>query len=577
MLVSNEKLGSLLVKSELVTQADWDAVVKNALRRRRSVEDVLVERGMISLQFLYELIAEELKVSLVDFKRVVIDKAVFGGTSEEVVTKYEAIPFKKEDKKTIAVAFVNPTDKEAVAAMERELKGKITPYLTTKKSFIFGLRAFQRDLSGELDEILAPFQVTSTKSDKKTPAQVEYPIVKIVDTILAYAVMLNASDVHFEPLADALLIRMRIDGLLHDKLELPKDVMEAVVARVKILAHAKIDEHLAPQDGRFVFLADDEDVFVRVSIIPTFFGEKVVMRILNEHEQRFNLEESGLNAYNLEIVGREIQRSHGLILVVGPTGSGKTTTLYTLLNMLNTEEVNICTIEDPIEYGIARINQTQVNVQSGYTFASGLRALLRKYPVVILVGEVRDEATAETAIHSSLTGHLVLSTLHTDNTVSVVSRLVDMNIKPCVLASTLNMIIAQRLVRRICIDCIESYQLDKSQVASLVDDYDLDVVFLNAKKRGIISTSVKTMQQLTFYRGKGCGRCAGTGYAGRTGFYEVLALNEILRTAIVSGMNIDELERVAIEQGMRTLVDDGWEKVLTGATSLEELFAIING
>jgi len=575
MLITHEKLGALLTKAGLLTPDEWSSAIENAQRRRRAVEDVLVERGVISMQFLYELIADQLKMPLVDFKRTAIDPKLYQLLPEDIIAQYQALPFARTEKKQIAVAFVDPGNTEAVAAVEKALKTKITPYLTTKKSFMAGMRGFQHDLAGELEQILAPLKVAA--GQVKKGVGIEYPIVKIVDTILAYAVILNASDVHFEPLSDALLIRMRIDGLLHDKLELPREVMESVVARIKILSHAKIDEHMAPQDGRFVFLADDEDVFVRVSIIPTFYGEKIVMRILNEHEQRFNLEESGMNPYNMEIISREIQRSHGLILVVGPTGSGKTTTLYTLLNMLNTEDVNICTIEDPIEYGIARINQTQVNIQSGYTFASGLRALLRQDPDVIMVGEVRDDDTAETAIHSSLTGHLVLSTLHTDNTVSVVSRLMDMNVKPFVLASTVNMVIAQRLVRRVCVECIESYQLDKAQVSSLVDDYGLDSIFLQAKKRGLIGAAVKTMQQLTFYRGKGCARCGGTGYGGRTGLYEVLAVNEVMRNGIISGMSLDELERVAVEQGMRTMVDDGWEKVLTGATSLDELLAIISG
>ena len=378
-----------------------------------------------------------------------------------------------------------------------------------------------------------------------------------MDTILEYASGEGSSDIHFEAMETTFLIRFRIDGVLRDILSLPKTIHAGIVARIKILSQLKIDEHRIPQDGRFKFKVQENYIALRVSILPSFYGENIVLRILPESARPLSLEELGLTGHNLELVRHNIRKPHGMILVTGPTGSGKTTTLYSVLNILNTTEVKICTVEDPVEYGIGRVNQTQINLQAGLTFAAGLRSLLRHDPDIIMVGEIRDKETAEMAIHSSLTGHLVLSTLHTNDAAGTIPRFLDMGAEGFLVASTLNLVIAQRLVRKICTSCIETYVPSAETITYL--------------KRFLGEGELSHQ----FYRGKGCPECNRKGYKGRIGIYEILEINDSIRALILKRVAAEEIADAGVKNGMTRLLRDGIDKASGGLTTIEEVLRVV--
>jgi type II secretory ATPase GspE/PulE/Tfp pilus assembly ATPase PilB-like protein len=388
---------------------------------------------------------------------------------------------------------------------------------------------------------------------------------------MEHAVYQDASDIHIEPEEKKVIVRYRMDGVLHDIVTLSKNLHSGIVARIKILANLKIDEHQFPQDGRFKMYNKKYKISCRVSTIPTFSGEKIVIRLLNESAQILNLSQLGLQKNNLEKVQRNIKKPYGEILVTGPTGSGKTTTLYTILNVLNRPEVNISTIEDPIEYHIDRINQTQVNPKIGFTFAKGLRSLLRQDPDILMVGEIRDKETAEIATHASMTGHLILSTLHTNDTVTTVSRLNNMGIPSFLIANNVNIIIAQRLVRRICPNCIQSYEINKETAKELNSLFNIGKIMETMKKEKVISSEKKDISSLRFYRGNGCTQCNNTGYKSRVGIYEILENTEEISDLITQKAAEDDIKDQARKQGMITLIEDAFIKARNGITTIEEI------
>jgi len=574
MVIGNDQLKKLVLGAKLVTPEVWDAVLQNAERRGRDVEGVLIEGGHVGSAQLYGLVADYLKVKYVDLRKEKIDFNVLKLLLEKTVIEHKAIPFRKPDDETLDVAFLRPQDTPAIDEIQKITGLRVRPFLTGKKSFAYAYRLYQRDLAVELEKVLedvAPKQGRG-KSKKSEP---EFPVVKVLDTILTHAVMASASDVHLEPLSDALLVRFRIDGILHDMLELPLAAMLQLSARVKIMTNLKIDERRVPQDGRMSFFAESENVFVRVSTLPTFYGEKIVMRILNEQERQLKLQDLGLEGSALTAVMNAVEKPRGLLLVVGPTGSGKTTTLYSVLGMLNTERVNVSTIEDPIEYGLPRVNQTQVNANIGFTFAAGLRALLRQDPNVIMVGEIRDKETADTAVQSGLTGHLVLSTLHTMDAIGVIPRLTEMGIKPFVLTSTLRMVVAQRLLRRVCPDCTETYRLTFGDAKDVGGHFPMDLIFERLHRLGVLSRSVRNLSELRLARGRGCNQCMHSGYQGRIGVYEVLEMSENVRRAVIDGEDPDGIRRAARKDGMISLLEDAWVKVVRGATTVEEVLRVV--
>lgn len=567
--ISRDELKEILFKNNLVKEKDWLEAIDNAHRRRRGVEEVLIERGFFNIRYLYELIGDYLNIPYVNLRKRKLDPEVLKELDERTVHATRAIPFAIEKGK-LKIAMVDPKDKEKLAILKKALKKKSDIFITSYKNFLYAARLYQRDIKEELNSIL---QNKSPKGEARS-TEVDVPVTKIVDIILEAAMFEQASDIHIEALPDAVVVRFRVDGELEDKVELPASVHDAIVARIKILSNLRIDEHRVPQDGRFSFRIEDEEESVRVSVIPAFYGEKVVMRLMTDEAQHLTLEELGFSEQNIKVMNRQLKKPFGMILVVGPTGSGKTTTLYSVLSMLNTEEVNISTIEDPIEYGIHRVNQTQVNLKAGYTFASGLRALLRQDPDIIMIGEIRDNETAQISVRAGLTGHLVLSTLHTNNASGAPPRLLDMEVEPFLVASTLNVVVAQRLVRKICLNCIESYKLNKDQIKSLSREFDLDSMLNRFKELNIIENKYKSFSDLTFYKGKGCDRCNGSGYSKRMAVMEVLENTEEIRDLIVRNAPSNEIRKQGMADGMITIFEDGMQKVLLGVTTIEEVLRI---
>ena len=567
--IPQDELKKILFEAKIVKEEEWKEAEDNAHRRRRGVEEVLIERGFLNSRYLYELISDKLKVPFINLRKRKLDHEVLNIIDEKTARQAKAIPFALEKGK-LKVAFVDPKDKDKISLIKKASKKRVEVFMTSYKNFLFASRLYQKDIQEELNQILDD---KILKVDGK-PTEVEIPIIKIIDAILESALFEQASDIHIEALPDAVVIRFRVDGDLHDVVELPSSTHDALIARIKILSNLRIDEHRVPQDGRFSFKIEDEEESVRVSVLPAFYGEKIVMRMMTDDAQNLSLEDLGFLEHNQEIMIRQVKKPFGMILVVGPTGSGKTTTLYSVLNILNTEEVNISTIEDPIEYGVHRVNQTQTNTKAGYDFANGLRALLRQDPDIIMIGEIRDNDTAQIAVRAGLTGHLVLSTLHTNNASGAPPRLADMGVEPFLVASTLNLVIAQRLVRRICLNCIESFKLTKDQLKSLNQEFDLEEMFNRFKELKLIEDNIVSFSKLTFYKGKGCSRCNGSGYHKRIAVLELLENNKKIGDCIIQNSTSAEIESVAKEQGMITIFEDGMQKVLLGMTTIEEVLRI---
>ncbi len=567
--ISQDELKQLLLSTQVIKEKDWVEAAENAHRRRRGVEEILIERGFFNNRYLYELIGDKLGFAYVNLRKRKLKPEVLNELPEKIVREAQAIPFEL-DGNTLSVAFVSPKSVTKVDLVKKTTSKKIKIFLTSYKNFIYGAHLYEKDIKEELSNIIND----KILKEKGESVDIELPVIKIVDAILEAAVFELASDIHMEALPDAVVVRFRIDGDLHDKVELPLEIHDALVARIKILSNLRIDEHRVPQDGRFSFKIEGEEESVRVSVIPAFYGEKVVMRLMTDESHDLTLEDLGFTDSNMEMMKRQLDKPFGMILVTGPTGSGKTTTLYAILNVLNTEDVNISTIEDPIEYGISRINQTQVNVKAGYDFATGLRSLLRQDPDIIMIGEIRDKETAQIAVRAGLTGHLVLSTLHTNNATGAPPRLLDMEVEPFLVASTLNVVIAQRLVRKICLDCIESFHLNEQQLVSLSKEFNLNDMLNRFKQLGVVKQEVNSFSELTFYRGKGCERCHNSGYAGRTSVFEIMENTEPVQNCIIKNASSNEIEKAAVEQGMVTIFEDGMQKALLGVTTIEEVLRI---
>jgi type IV pilus assembly protein PilB len=559
MDLPKEILKKIIVGSGFVPEKDFDAAAKSATELEKDVLDLLVFKGLINEETISKLIADYYKVPFANIKRANIDAEVLALIPEKMARIYRVVPFAKEGKE-LKLAMENPEDFEALEFAKRHTRMDVVPHYANHSDLSRALGQYKKSIKEDFQKIISENLKKANpgaSEDDLAKAAEELPIVKILDTIISYAVAERASDVHIETLADQVLVRFRIDGVLRDIVKLQRGIEAALVARIKILSNLKIDEHRIPQDGRYKFNLDNEGVSLRISIIPSFYGENVVMRLLQEGSRPASLEELGLQGHNLELMRANITKPHGMILVTGPTGSGKTTTLYSVLNILNTVEVKTCTIEDPVEYAIARVTQIQVNPKTGLEFSTGLRALMRHDPDIIMVGEIRDEETAEIAIHSALTGHLVLSTLHTNTASGAIPRFLDMGAEGFLLASTVNVIIAQRLVRKICSNCISKFQPSDGVLKKLSKDLDVD---LSTQK---------------FYKGKGCDQCNMKGYTGRIGIYEALEATENIRELITKRASSDEIQKQAISEGMTTMLQDGLDKVASGLTTIEEVIRVV--
>jgi type IV pilus assembly protein PilB len=556
MKFSEDTLKKILVGSGFIPEEEFNIALKNSYDLGKDLKDILIFRGLINEKTLSELISKHLNVNHANIKRKVISDEVLKLIPEKMARNYRMVPFGKEKDK-LQIAFENPEDFEALEFAKRQTGLQVVVYYASKEDINKALGQYKRNIKADFDKVIAENVKKASVEENLEKAAEKLPIIKILDTLLNYAVAERASDIHIETQSDEVIVRYRIDGALRDIVKLPRGIETALVARIKILSNLKIDEHRTPQDGRHKFAIDEEIIALRISIIPGFFGENVVMRILKETARPLSLEELGISGQGLELLRENITKPHGMILVTGPTGSGKTTTLYSILNILNNIEVKICTIEDPIEYGISRVNQVQVNTKTGLTFAAGLRSFLRHDPDIIMVGEIRDQETAEIAIHAALTGHLVLSTLHTNTAAGAVPRFIDMGAEEFLLASTVNVIIAQRLVRKICNACITKYSPKPDLLKRLSKELDLD--FKNQK----------------FYKGKGCEECGNKGYSGRIGIYEVLSVTESVRDLITQRATSEEIQKKAVAEGMITMLQDGLDKVSSGSTTIEEVLRVV--
>jgi len=558
MKLSTASLKKVITSSGFVSEEDFDSASKTASEVGKDTVDILIFRGLINEEVVGKLISDYYKVPFANLRLVAFTPEMLSPIPEKMARMYRIIPFGSEKDK-LKLAMEDPEDFEALEFVKRHSGLNPEIYYVTKEDLSKALGQYKKGIKEDFSKVISENikKIEKGSGDDLTKAAETVPVVKILDTILSYAFSERASDIHIEVMEGEVVIRYRIDGMLRDIIKFPRGIEQPLVARVKILANLKVDEHRVPQDGRYKFESEnDEIVSLRISIIPSFYGENVVMRLLREANRPLSLEELGFTGHNLDVLRENISKPHGMILVTGPTGSGKTTTLYSVLNILNTIDVKVCTIEDPIEYGMHRVTQIQVNPKTGLEFSTGLRALLRHDPDIIMVGEIRDEETAEIAIHSALTGHLVLSTLHTNTAAGAIPRFLDMGAEDFLLASTINVIIAQRLVRKICSSCIAKYTPEETLVKKLSKDLNVD---LKGQK---------------FYKGKGCAQCGNKGYQGRMGIYEALPITEKVRGLITKKATSDEIQEVAVSEGMTTMLTDGLDKVSSGLTTIEEVVRV---
>ncbi len=572
-MIEDKKLKELLVKNELLDEKKLDDYLKDAQKSKTSLFDFIGQKNLLPESQLYEIVATFFKLPLVDLKDENIRRDILFMIPEPIASAHEIIAFAQDGEK-IKIALTDPTDLETLEFLKKRLDHELILHLATPTTIKEALKQYHQSLEAEFQNI-SQTDETEDKNDKqlKEMAQ-DLPIVRVVDTLLEYAIFEEASDIHIEPTEKNVIIRYRLDGMLKQVMTLPKNVQSGLVARIKVLANLKLDEHRLPQDGRFKISSPQYKVAFRVSIIPVFDGEKVVLRLLNESAKALSLEDLGLHKDALSILKNNIKKPHGIILVTGPTGSGKTTTLYTIMNVLNKPEVNISSIEDPIEYRMPSINQSQVNPKIEFTFARGLRSLLRQDPNIIMVGEIRDKETAEISAHAAMTGHLVLSTLHTNDAASSPQRLINMGIPSFLVSSTTNLIIAQRLTRKICKNCIYSYNLEKEMLKQLDKTFDLKKVLEFLIAQGLLAKDRANLDSTLFYRGKGCKKCGQSGYKGRIGIYELMEITPKIAELITAKAEVEEIQKEAVASGMTTLTQDGFMKAIKGVTTVEEVLRV---
>ena len=569
-----------ITDSGIVAKKDIDAASVEAIERGQPLGDILVSHGFLTEDALRRIQAYVLGIPFVNLKEHRIPADVLALIPEPIARTHNIIAFKKEGD-SLEVGMLDVEDLASIDSVRKKTGLKILSRLTDTESIKSALLQYQKSLKDEFGDIIsteagkirviAEINKDLSDDDLKKMAE-DLPIVRIVDTLLKHAIVQGASDIHIEPLETEVLVRYRIDGILHDAMTLPKTAAAGIVARIKVLSNLKLDEKRLPQDGRFKMETEADKVSFRVSILPTFFGEKTVMRLLRETGEGFTLEALGLHGENMEHIHHALKQTTGIILISGPTGSGKTTTLYTMLDILNQPDVNISTVEDPIEYQMKRVNQTQVNPQIGFTFANGLRSLVRQDPDIIMVGEIRDSETASLAINAALTGHLVLSTIHTNSASGAIPRLIDMGVEPFLLVSTIRVVIGQRLVRRLC-DSKEEYAMDKAMRAKIASDEEFNRAFKALQDEKLLKANV-TLDNIPFYRPVPSNECED-GYKSRIGIHEVLAISPTIRDIMLHSSTSDALETQAKKEGMLTMFEDGLYKAARGITSIEEVLRAV--
>jgi type IV pilus assembly protein PilB len=596
MRIPDTLVEELLTKSGKFTQDKVSALREQEIKEKKPLQDLVIRDNLITDKELTQLYAAEIDIPYVELNPKEIKLEVLKLLPERIARQYKAVVFDTEGKETKLVAMEDPDDIQAINFLQKQLGNSLKIHTTTSALLQAALDQYRGNISSELTKVIADGTEDAEVEEELDESDLaeDSPIAQTVNLIIEYGVKAGASDIHIEPREDHVVVRYRIDGLLREANKLPRKLLGALVSRIKILSNLKIDEHRAPQDGRFKIEIGSLVYALRVSTLPILDGEKVVMRILNESSKPADFLELGFWGGALRSLKQAIVQPHGMVLVTGPTGSGKSTTLFSVLSSLNTPNVNISTVEDPVEYHIVGANQVQVNPIAGMTFINGLRALLRQDPNIIMVGEIRDGETADLGVQAALTGHLVFSTLHTNNAATCLPRLLDMGVEPFLIASTVRVVVAQRLVRRLCADCRESFKPDPIVLKDLFKTLNLEdhggikrvhELEEEAMKDGIgggptkeagseISTTTTTINQLWKAHDQGCDHCNHTGYKGRIGIYEVLDNNPGIQKMIVENSTSDNIEKKAIEEGMLTMQLDGLVKALRGQTTIEEVLRV---
>lgn len=561
--LSGKRTGEVLVEMGILSQAQVEEAVAEQRTTRKRIGDIALSKGWVTKAKLMEALAMRLGVKYLDLANTRIDPVTTDLISEKDSRRYAAIPVGLVDDHTLLVAMADPSNIVAIDDLRILTGYDIEPAIATEDDIVTMLSSMKRadDHIAEDDEAKGPGDEPTTQVElRDIREQVDAaPVVKLVNGILARAADEGASDIHFEPQAKDLLVRFRHDGVLHETMTVPKRLQQGVLSRLKIMADLDIAERRIPQDGRIGLVVGGKPIDMRVASLPTVYGEKIVIRLLDRSNVMLRLEDLGFSEVALSRYTKSYSKPYGAVLVTGPTGSGKSTTLYGTLNILNTPDKNIITVEDPVEYRLAGINQVQVNVKAGLTFAAGLRSILRCDPDIIMIGEIRDRETAQIAVESALTGHLVLSTLHTNNAPGALSRLTEMGVEPFLTASAVDCVIAQRLVRRLCESCKEAYPTTREMLERL----------------GFPQKVVDDWKNVFLHKAVGCARCNHTGYKGRQGIYEIMPVSEAIERLIVERKSADEIMRVASAEGMVSLRQDGLERVLKGVTSIEEISRVI--
>ncbi|MFH1711951.1 MAG: GspE/PulE family protein [Patescibacteria group bacterium] len=558
MALTKEQLYEALVDGGVVSKEDFKAAAASRDVKRRGIDGVLISRGKITDEQAGQMVANWMGVPFINLRQQEITNEALKLIPESFARTQLILPVAKREN-VIKIATTDPQNVFLRALLEKYLREEINLVYATSQDIEDSLFLFQKEPSLVIKSILEYVKGSEEEESK---------IIDLVNSFFELAYQGRASDVHIEPEDDYVVIRFRVDGMLHDISEIPKEFHDSIISRLKVLARLAIDEHRAAQDGKIRYRSTwGEFVEIRLSIVPTTHGEKAVMRLLSAKAREYNLSDLGLSDRDLVIFQQAIKKPWGMILVTGPTGSGKTTTLYAALKVLNKRNVNISTIEDPVEYDIEGINQIQVNPKTSLTFAKGLRSVVRQDPDIIMVGEIRDGETADISVNAAMTGHLVLSTLHTNDAATAFPRIQDMGVEDFLIASTVVSVIAQRLVRRICLRCIQSEPATKQELVAIKKSEKLEKYFKEI-------TGKKTLNNLRLFHGAGCKVCNGTGYLGRTGIFEILSVSDSVREALMADHNADEIHDIAIKEGMKSMLYDGVEKVSLGLTTLSEVMRV---
>jgi type IV pilus assembly protein PilB len=591
MRISDVTIEKLLERSGVATKEQINVLKEEGARSRRPLQSLVIQNGLITEKDLVKAYADYAQIPFIEIDPRDIPQDVLNRIPERIARQYNAVLFQIDEDGTMHLAMDDPDDVQAVNFIQKQIGENIKLYIATRNNILTCLENYRGDVNKELNQVIdVQREEGADVNQGVTEADVseDSPIAQTVNLLLEYAIRSNASDVHIEPREEYVQVRYRIDGVLKEVNRLPRNVMDALVSRIKILSNLKIDERRVPQDGRFKIKVAGKQYALRVSSLPVVDGEKIVMRILDESNQAVTLKDLGYWGHSLDVINEALTEPNGMILVTGPTGSGKSTSLFSILTTLNTPDVNISTVEDPVEYKIPGVNQTQTNAKAGMTFASGLRALLRQDPNIIMVGEIRDGETANLGVQAALTGHLVFSTLHTNNAATSLPRLLDMGIEPFLIASTVKAVVGQRLVRRLCMNCRKSYTPAPEEVQAIThlfnlhDDQKFDRIHTLeqlAKEQSVggdtpLSTNDTTITMLWKASSEGCEECNHTGYKGRIGIYEVLGNTIPIQKMIISNATSNQIQDQAILEGMTTMQTDGLIKALRGNTTVEEVLRV---